>query len=258
MKFFIVTVCIFPLSLACSEDNCLRQVGGNWAGIGVPLSSRIALCNSFLRTTIRPAATTTTTTVSLYTTSLPPSNTISLARRIINTTSLTRDHNETIRPTRVPTYATGHCPSSGQYSSACSCWTAVTPSTTTLPTPTVTMTTTRYFDVACEPAATGVSGADRFPCSAQWGMCSCLKSGEQDVCVRVGAFTGDRGGGGNVTGPCAANKECGVDDECEARHICVYDGSCACGKKRCYRAAPNGCGYQGLPIDDGDDTKRKL
>lgn len=90
-------------------------------------------------------------------------------------------------------------------------------------------------------------------------MCSCLRSGEQDVCVRIGAFFGDRAGsaGGNVTGPCAANKECGVDDECDPGFICVYDGSCACGKKRCYRAAPNGCDYQGLPIGEEEDKRRR-
>lgn len=88
-------------------------------------------------------------------------------------------------------------------------------------------------------------------------MCSCLRSGDQDVCVRVGRFPDDIASGGmrNATGPCAANKECGIDEECDAGFICVYDGSCACGKKRCYRAAPDGCGYQGLPIENEDDRK---
>lgn len=53
-----------------------------------------------------------------------------------------------------------------------------------------------------------------------------------------------------MTGPCADFDECDAEGGCKDGFACVYDGSCKCGKRRCYKAAPNGCDYQGLPIDD--------
>lgn len=125
---------------------------------------------------------------------------------------------------------------------------------TTLPASTATVTSTVWHDIACGPAAPAVvpGNGSYFPCSRQWGTCSCLRSGAEDVCVRVGPFMGSEG---NMTGPCADFDECDVDEGCPSQHVCVYDGSCLCGKRRCYKAAPRGCEYQGLPIDE---LERKL
>lgn len=60
------------------------------------------------------------------------------------------------------------------------------------------------------------------------------------------------GGGayGSGNGPCEKSKECNARGGCDEKGmICVYDGSCKCGKRRCYKAAPRGCEYQGLPMD---------
>ncbi|KPM37579.1 hypothetical protein AK830_g8998 [Neonectria ditissima] len=54
------------------------------------------------------------------------------------------------------------------------------------------------------------------------------------------------GWGANVTSPCAAHGECDADGQCGTGYMCVYDGSCACGKRRCYEAAPSGCNVQML------------
>ncbi|KAK5995597.1 hypothetical protein PT974_04010 [Cladobotryum mycophilum] len=264
----------------CNGDNCANHVTGTFAGIGVPRPSRISLCNDFLRTTIQPAPTTFTRTVTNYlthvnktttsthsTTSSSSSSTISSTstrrrRRstttattstatTTTTTTTTSDANQTITPSVVPTYATAQCPDNGQFSSACKCWAEVTPRTTTLPTPTVTVTTTISLDVGCGPAATAVTNSTQFPCSNGEGMCSCLRTGDGNVCVRVAnipELSEDLGSAqANVTGPCAAARECNVDDACRgAGAFCVFDDSCACGKHRCYRAVA-GCRDPGLP-----------
>lgn len=41
----------------CFGDNCANHVTGSWGGIGVPLQSRLSMCNSILRTTIEPLPT---------------------------------------------------------------------------------------------------------------------------------------------------------------------------------------------------------
>ena len=171
-------------------------------------------------------------------------------------TTITSVRDTTIIPTFVPTFARGQCDASGQFSSACNCWANATAANTTLPRPTVTETATVYAEVGCGPAATNVAGGNgtHFPCSRQWGTCSCLFSDDEEVCVRVGTFDGGR----NLTaGPCDAVKECDAFGGCEDEdHICVFDGSCGCGKRRCYKAAPNGCDYQGLPIEEIDMLKQ--
>lgn len=74
--------------------------------------------------------------------------------------------------------------------------------------------------------------------------------------MRVGPFVGP--GNGNMTsGPCAEAKECDARGGCEDEgHVCVFDGSCGCGKRRCYRAARDGCEYQGLPMEEAFEMKK--
>lgn len=187
------------------------------------------------------------TTITKYTTEIPDSSTVGST---VNITSTSQSLDQTIVPSAVPTFATNHCSDSGQFSSACACWANATASTITLPVPTVTATQTEYADVSCSPAVTaiGPDAESAFPCSRRWGTCSCLRSGDDEVCVRVGPFLG---AGGNMTsGPCSSARECDVDGECEKGYICIFDGSCGCGKRRCYRAAPRGCEYQGVPIEE--------
>lgn len=197
-------------------------------------------------------ARTVTTTVHRYTTdlqgSVPAPSTTRTTGRL--TTSTGWGRNNTIVPTSVPTFAANNCAGAGQFSSACKCWASVTAQNTTMAASTATVTTTRWHDIACGPAATGVvpGNGTYFPCSRQWGTCSCLKSGDDDVCVRIGPFLGSIGT--NMTGPCGDYDECDMDEGCPSEHICVYDGSCRCGKRRCYRAAPRGCEYQGIPMDE--------
>lgn len=165
---------------------------------------------------------------------------------------------ETITPESVPTFAAKECPSAGQFSSACACWANITAATTTLARSTATTTTTTYLDVGCSPAATAVSKSAQFPCSRQWGMCSCLRSEEDgDVCVKVGQFgMGGGPGYGSGHGPCEKSKECNAKGGCDdPGMMCVYDGSCKCGKRRCYKAAPRGCEYQGIDMDDSKRHK---
>jgi hypothetical protein len=196
---------------------------------------------------------TVTTTIHRYTTNMPTE--VTSAPPVTTFRNTTSEYpgsgnDSSIVPTSVPTFATLECPAAGQFSSACKCWASVTAHNTTAPAPTRTATTTIWHNVACGPAATGVfpGNGTYFPCSRQWGMCSCLKSGNDDVCVRVGPLVSN--GWQNMTGPCAEFDECDVDESCPGEQVCVYDGSCRCGKKRCYRAAPRGCEYQDLPIDE--------
>ncbi|KAK0384463.1 hypothetical protein NLU13_8549 [Sarocladium strictum] len=236
----------------CHGDNCANHVTGTFGRIGVPVQSRIALCNSYLRATIKPAPTTVTRVVTKYTTQLPDTTShvpASIPLAISANNSVLKD--KITLPSVVPVFASEKCPSAGQFSSACACWTNITASTTTLPRSTSTATRTTYLDVSCSPAATAVSKAQQFPCSRQWGMCSCLTSEEDgDVCVRVGEFGVGGGGYGGGQGPCEKSKECNSKGGCDEKGtICVYDGSCKCGKRRCYRAAPRGCEYQGMPMD---------
>ncbi|CAH0037589.1 unnamed protein product [Clonostachys solani] len=249
------------LVAACSGDNCANHVTGQWAGIGVPIESRISMCNSFLRVTIVPNTTTITSTIFKYTTTNvrgvvvrdEPTNSsgskLSSFRANATETVPYSGYDQTVVPSMVPTFATSQCPEPGRFSSACSCWASVTASTTTMSAPTVTVTATRVDDVGCGPAATAVApgNGSYFPCSRQWGTCSCLKSGNQAVCVRVGPYLGD---GRNMTGPCGDFDECDSDGNCRNGYLCVFDASCECGRRRCYRAAPKGCDYQGLPPDE--------
>ncbi|KAK7210387.1 hypothetical protein V2G26_017565 [Clonostachys chloroleuca] len=249
------------LTAACSGDNCANHVTGQWAGIGVPIGSRISMCNSFLRVTIVPNTTTITSTIFKYT----PTNVAGVVVRDEPTSSSASSptsfranatetvpyygYDQTVVPSIVPTFATSQCPEPSRFSSACSCWVSVTASTTTVSAPTVTVTATRVDDVGCGPAATAVApgNGSYFPCSRQWGTCSCLKSGNQAVCVRIGPYLGD---GRNMTGPCGDFEECGSDGNCRSGYLCVFDASCECGRRRCYRAAPRGCDYQGLPPEE--------
>lgn len=196
---------------------------------------------------------TVTTTIHKYTTKLPQTTTatttVTTSRIRGNTSaSATPGLNQTIVYGPVPAFATAQCPEAGQFASACRCWASVSTRTMAVSASTVTTTTTAWHNVGCGPAATAVgSKSSFFPCSRQWGTCSCLKSGVQDICVRIGPFLGE---GRNMTGPCADFDECDAEGGCKDGFACVYDGSCKCGKRRCYKAAPNGCDYQGLPIDD--------
>ncbi|KAH8173919.1 hypothetical protein LIA77_05338 [Sarocladium implicatum] len=232
----------------CHGDNCANQVTGTFGGIGIPIETRISMCNSYLLATIQPEPTTVTQTITKYTTRGPRTTKYPKIRaNVANTTIVPEGIETTILPESVPTFAAEQCSSAGQFSSACACWANVTASTTTLPRSTATETTTTYRNVGCGPAATAVSKSKQFPCSRQWGMCSCLRSEKDgDVCVRVG----DYGSGKHDSGPCENSKECNAKGGCdEPGMMCVYDGSCKCGKKRCYKAAADGCDYQGLPMD---------
>lgn len=198
-----------------------------------------------------------TSTIIKYTTKFLDSR--ATPHAVTDTTSLTRAQKDSLLLEAGPVLAGAYCPKRGQYSSACRCWTQITARTTTLATPTVTVRTTRYLDIACPPTAAAATRAARFPCSAGEGMCSCLKAGRDDVCVRVGTQFDDHGGwGANVTGPCAAQNECGADGECERGHVCVYDASCPCGKKRCYMGVSKGCEIQGLSVEEDERRKRAL
>ncbi len=194
---------------------------------------------------------TVTTTITQFTTD-PPRATNKLMVRA-NTTIGAHIQNETIKPSKIPKYATRACSNAAEYSSACACWDRVAPTKTTLPRSTVTATKTVRGNVSCSPASTAAAGRGKdkahFPCSRQWGTCSCLYSGNDPVCVRVGSFTSGRG---KITkGPCEKAKECNAHGECEDKgSVCVFDDSCSCGKRRCYKAAVGGCDYQHLPFED--------
>ncbi|PMD18535.1 hypothetical protein NA56DRAFT_706447 [Hyaloscypha hepaticicola] len=112
---------------ACGAgNNCQRGVGGT-AGNKPPLSSRLADCSSLNTVTVTPAPFTTATTSSVL-----EVMTIK-ARQADEPGSAV-----TVTPTAVPTYAT-YCSNPLAYYSACSC-AGATPITTTMPTPTVTVT----------------------------------------------------------------------------------------------------------------------
>lgn len=193
-----------------------------------------------------------------------------------NNTSL-RQLNATQVVASIPTRISRYCSDLDEFTSACRCWNEVTPSTNTLPTPTATVTaipTTWGMDrTGCDPAETAVSDNTRFKCSHHWGMCSCLKGfnslganeGQNDtihglkqalqnntaqyhsaVCVHVGPYLDNEGNDIDGTGPCSRAQECGSDGECDADQgtVCVYDGSCECGKRRCYKEVSDGCIYQ--------------
>ncbi|KAK7422704.1 hypothetical protein QQX98_001492 [Neonectria punicea] len=212
----------------CSADNCARFVAGTKPGIAVPLEYRISLCSRILATT----QVTVTSTLTKYTTKLPAPTTPGLN----TTTTMTPAQVPTLLPRAVPAVAVAHCSNHGQFASACRCWTQITPPNHALAPPVATVT--HYLDVGCSPSA------GRFTCSTGHGLCSCLKAGRDDVCVRVNG-----GWGANGTSPCATHGECDADGQCGKGHICVYDGSCACGKRRCYPAAPKGCNVQMLAVE---------
>lgn len=71
--------------------------------------------------------------------------------------------------------------------------------------------------------------------------------------MRVGPFGGMYG---NLNrGPCQEGEECDAQGGCQEGHVCVFDASCKCGKRRCYRAARDGCEYQGLPMEEAVELK---
>lgn len=170
-----------------------------------------------------------------------------------------------------------HCPRPGQFSSACSCWAEINPITTTLPTATLTVTSTSLLNAGCSPVATAVSGSSRFACSGnQPGMCSCLQPNNffapivaragsaplpagVGLCVRVAAGLETAGWGANVTGPCAAQSECAADGGCPVDgQGCVFDASCACGTRRCYVVVPGGCDLRAPPVHEIERRRRAL
>ncbi|KAH6899806.1 hypothetical protein B0T10DRAFT_570153 [Thelonectria olida] len=252
----------------CRNDNCAQYVTRTDSGI----SSRRSRCSSILATTVRPAP--------VYITRIPrekrPANTVT------DTTSPPEPSQIDGAILRADDLDNGawswdRCPKPRQFSSACRCWAQITAVTTTLPTSAVTLTRTRYLNVGCAPAATGVSGSSHFACSAGSGMCSCLRAGLSGafgvtgrdaesgnppvvgLCVRVAASVDETPGWrANVTGPCAAQNECPLDGSCQSGSVCVYDGSCACGTRRCYDLVPGGCENPTLPVDEVKRRKRAL
>ncbi|KAL6413917.1 hypothetical protein AUP68_03449 [Ilyonectria robusta] len=259
LQFLLHASSLVHLVLAggrCTSDRCGRYVTGTGPGVGVPLETRMSICSRYLETTVKPAPVTVTSTITKYTTKFLDSRATPPA--VTNTTSSTPAEEDSFLLEAGPALDGAYCPKRGQYSSACRCWAQITARTTTLATPTVTIRTTSYLDIACPPTASAGPRAARFPCSAGEGMCSCLKAGRDDVCVRVGTQVGDSGWGANVTGPCAAQSECGADGECERGQVCVYDGSCPCGKKRCYMGVSKGCEIQGLSVEEDKRRKRAL
>ncbi|UNI15531.1 hypothetical protein JDV02_002057 [Purpureocillium takamizusanense] len=159
---------------ACNADNCYRQVSATRFGQPV-LTSRIRDCESFLRTTVVPAAVTdwvtqtvTPATVTDVVATVTDSVTTTVST-VVQTSTVTvtaaeknsnknnnspargrRDNNNsdpgkgagetTIVPTNVPAYASS-CADAAAYSSACLCASA-TRTTVTAPAPTVTSTRT--------------------------------------------------------------------------------------------------------------------
>ncbi|GAB1312897.1 hypothetical protein MFIFM68171_03107 [Madurella fahalii] len=114
----------------CAGNNCNRAVTGTRPGL-LPLTERSAHCSSFLLTTVTPAATTVTVTVDDEEDIVP---TPTPARRDLEGRQVT------VVPSSIPDYA-DNCVDAAEYISACSCF-GVTGSVTTMPTPTITVTTT--------------------------------------------------------------------------------------------------------------------
>ncbi|MCJ1462587.1 hypothetical protein MMC07_001189 [Pseudocyphellaria aurata] len=112
----------------CNADNCARAVTGTRYPAPIQ-SDHKADCSSFLRTTITPATSTVTVTVTN-----PPVNN----KRDDEGILVARQATQT--PSAVPSYASA-CSGTARYSSACSC-AGVTRATTFAPTPTTTVTAT--------------------------------------------------------------------------------------------------------------------
>ncbi|KAI5462347.1 hypothetical protein BGZ63DRAFT_403582 [Mariannaea sp. PMI_226] len=248
----------------CRNDDCARYVTTTDSGI----ASRRSECSRILATTIKPPPFYVTTTVTKYVTK-PSRDKRGEDTGLYTTSPPNPDHTETVIP-RGGIYRP-RCAGIAQFSSACRCWTQITAQTTTLTTPTVTLTTTQYLKVACTPAATSVSGSSRFQCSVETGMCSCLRPGSGSsiglfersqpagLCVRVAAnIDTSPGWGANVTGPCATQSECDAEGACQSGYACVYDGSCPCGKRRCYAVVPGGCDRHELASVEIKRRKRAL
>ncbi|KAK3989580.1 hypothetical protein QBC44DRAFT_350465 [Cladorrhinum sp. PSN332] len=111
----------------CHGNNCNRAVTGTRPGL-LPLESRSADCSSFLLTTVTPAPTTVTVTVD------------DLGQPIPTPPLNKRADAVTVTATNIPDYA-ANCADAAEYRVACQCF-GLTPSVTTAPTPTVTVTTT--------------------------------------------------------------------------------------------------------------------
>ncbi|KAH7156866.1 hypothetical protein EDB81DRAFT_403129 [Dactylonectria macrodidyma] len=186
----------------CTADRCAEYVTGTRPGVGVPLESRMSICSRFLESTVKPAPVIVTSTVTKYITRAH--NNRAAQHEVVNTASSpTRaEIDNLIFPRAVPALAAGQCYRYDQYSSACRCWSQITIRTTALATPTITITETRFLNIACPPAVPTPARAARFPCAGGLGMCSCLKAGRGDVCVRIGARFDQQGGwGANITRP---------------------------------------------------------
>ncbi|KAK4101378.1 hypothetical protein N658DRAFT_496247 [Parathielavia hyrcaniae] len=114
----------------CHGNNCNRAVTGTRPGL-LPFSDRSSSCSSFLLTTVTPAATTVTVTVDeedLPTPTGPAKRDQLMGRQM------------TVVPSSIPEFAE-NCADAAEFASACTCF-GVTGSVTTMPTPTVTITTT--------------------------------------------------------------------------------------------------------------------
>ncbi|KAH6676920.1 hypothetical protein F5X68DRAFT_245931 [Plectosphaerella plurivora] len=138
----------------CSHNNCLRAViAGSF-----PQRPTRADCSSFLQKTVTPAAytetiwetitpaTATATSTSVETATLRPTETVVQTVDVTQTVVTTvtgapvLKRQVTVHPSVLPTYATA-CRSVEAYSSACSCI-GISPTTITVATPTVKVTST--------------------------------------------------------------------------------------------------------------------
>ncbi|KAG9235698.1 hypothetical protein BJ875DRAFT_541945 [Amylocarpus encephaloides] len=109
----------------CYQNNCYRGISQTSAYATPALSSRLSDCSTYMRTTITPAAVTTTITVILIS--------VGGAKRDLEERQLT-----IAPPTNTIPYWATFCDSQSSFSSGCSC-NGVTATTTTLPTPTSTV-----------------------------------------------------------------------------------------------------------------------
>ncbi|KAJ3520317.1 hypothetical protein NM208_g13758 [Fusarium decemcellulare] len=124
---------------AASASICNRGVGGN-AG-DPPLTSRLSDCKELDVVTVSPYTVTTTKETPTLVVRIPTG--FPTKRQVLNQLTARAEGEPTattIYPTAVPTYAT-YCDSPEAYYSACS-QAGITPSTTTLPTPTTTKVVT--------------------------------------------------------------------------------------------------------------------
>ncbi|OHF04461.1 hypothetical protein CORC01_00313 [Colletotrichum orchidophilum] len=245
MKPFIVTIIgLIPLinAQACNANNCARVVTGTRAGITPDVTSRRADCSSYMRTTVIPDTFTSTITTTVYTDVIPRTSS-SFSQSTSLPPSPTRVP-ETKLPTAVPSYATQSCTSAQAYSSACSCW-GITPAVTTLPAPTVVVTTTKYAEVGCVGARDcPFEGVNLFRCGDRTTntFCTCLRAadrngnggGRRPLCVENRAC--------NEVRTCSSSSDCGLDEGCVINYCCGRRGS-----RICLKFAPLACVNPTLP-----------